>query len=260
MRSFGLCRRPRPVLARALIVAAMLQASAASAADIAVMSGGAPKEALAILIPRFEKLTGHHVRMTYQLITALRRKVAEGETPDMVLSPLPVITDLEKSGKLAGGALPLGTIRLVVIVRQGAPVPDIATPGALRETLLKARSIVYSTPNATPSGTHMARITVELGIADAIGSKVTYRPALDGGAEMVARGEAEIGIYPSSEVTQVQGVAQAGPLPDPLQLVITYGGAVSTANPAPEPALSFVRFLAEAENTEVWRHAGFTKP
>ncbi len=103
----------------------------------------------------------------------------------------------------------------------------------------------------------MAQIVTQLGIAEALRGKVTYRPALDGGAEMVANGQAAIGIYPSSEVVRVKGIAQAGPLPRELQLVITYGAAVSSANPAPEPSLSFIRFLVDSRNKEVWKTAGF---
>ena len=43
-----------------LAAAAVLHVgSPGMAAEISIMSGGAPKEVLATLIPRFEKLTGH---------------------------------------------------------------------------------------------------------------------------------------------------------------------------------------------------------
>ncbi len=232
--------------------------SSTDASDINVMSGGAPKEALAVLIPRFEERTGHHVKMTYAVISVMQQKLAAGETPDMVLLPMNVIADQAKAGTLEEkGSAPFGTVKIVVIVKEGAPLPDISTPDAFRDTLLKAQSIVYSTPTATPSGAHMARVVAQLQIADAVEKKVTYRPALDGGVEMVAAGKAEIGIYPSSEVVTVKGVSQAGPLPDALQLALIYGGAVSCANATPGPALAFIEFLAAKENKTVWRQAGF---
>src|SRR6478736_5071716 len=193
------------------------------AAEISVMSGGAPKEVLATLIPQFQTLTGHHVHVTYAVITALQQKLQAGETPDMVLLPT------------------------TAIVKEGAPRPDISTPDAFRDALLKARSLVYSPPT-TPSGMHLARLVEQLGIAPAIKDKVTYRSALDGGAEVVASGGAEIGIYQSSEVVHVKDVTEIGPLPDALQLKLVYGGAVSAANANPQPALSFIKFLAEPEN------------
>jgi molybdate transport system substrate-binding protein len=227
------------------------------AAEINVMSGGAPKEALAILIPQFEKLTGHHVKVTYAVIAVLQQKLAAGESPDMVLLPASAILALARDGKLRGeGSALFGTIRIVAIVKKGAPRPDISTPDAFRSMLLNARSLVYSPPT-TPSGAHMARVVEQLGIADAIKDKVTYRAALDGGVQVVATGAAEIGIYQSSEVVHVSGVAEVGPLPEALQLRLVYGGAASAANPDPGPALSFIKFLAESANKRVWQEAGF---
>jgi molybdate transport system substrate-binding protein len=239
-------------------VAALLQAGAPSvAAEISIMSGGAPKEVLATLIPQFEKLTGHHMKVAYAVIAALQQKLAAGERPDMVLLPTSAIADLAKAGTLkSDGSAPFGTIEIVAIMRDGAPRPDISTPDAFRSALLNARSLAYSPPT-TPSGAHMARLAERLGIADAIKDKVTYRAALDGGVQVVADGKAEIGIYQSSEVGHVKGVSAVGPLPDALQLKLVYGGAVTAANPDPESALAFIRFLADPQNKKVWKDAGF---
>ena len=243
----------------ALALALTLQTTIpALTAEINVMSGGAPKEALAVLIPAFEKLTGHHVNMTYAVISVMQQKLAAGETPDMVLMPTSAIADLARSGKLkAEGSAPFGAVKIVAIVKEGTAAPDISTPQAFRDTLLKARSLVYSNPNLTPSGAHMARLIKELNIADEVEKKVTYRPALDGGVEIVATDKAELGIYPSSEVIHVKGVTQIGALPEALQLNLVYGGAVTAANPAPEAALSFIKFLAGADNKKAWKEAGF---
>lgn len=241
------------------LAAILLTASPAFGAEITAMSGGAPKEALTVLIPQFEKLTGHQVKLTYILISALRQKLMAGEVaPDVVIMPTSASDGLVDAGRLqAGSRASFGTLKLLAIVKDGAPKPDIATPDAFRAALLNARTLVYSTPTATPSGAHMARVVTQLGIADAIKAKVTYRPALEGGVELVATGAAEIGIYPASEVVHVKGVVPIGPLPDALQLNLTYGGAITTSNTNSEPAATLIRFLAAPEHREVWRHAGF---
>jgi extracellular solute-binding protein len=98
------------------MMALLLTGAPGMAAEINVMSGDAPKEALAILIPRFEKLTGHHVKMTYAVIAALQQKLAAGETPDMVLLPTSAVADLARTGNLkSDGSRPFGTIRIVAI-------------------------------------------------------------------------------------------------------------------------------------------------
>jgi molybdate transport system substrate-binding protein len=232
-----------------------------SAAEINVMSGGAPRDVLKVLTPRFEQQTGNSVNYSFAVITALRQRLDAGEKVDMVLLPVPVIEAYVKAGKLrADGWAPLGNVGIMVIVKQGAPVPDISTPENFRKALLAAHEVVHATPGATPSGTHMAKVIEQLGITDAMVSKVVHRPALEGGAELVAKGEAEIGMYPASEVTHVNGVTLVGPLPADLQLNILYGAGVTTDNASPEPALAFVKFLADPANRIHWKEAGFDPP
>ena len=74
--------------------------------------------------------------------------------------------------------------------------------------MLAARSVVHATPGKTPSGTHMGKVMEQLGIADAMEKKVIHRPALEGGVQLVAEGQAEIGIYPASEVANIKGLSR----------------------------------------------------
>jgi molybdate transport system substrate-binding protein len=231
------------------------------AAEITVMSGGAPQQVLAVLTPEFEKATGHKVKYSFAVITALRQRLDAGEKTDMLLLPVPAIAAYIKSGKLrADGWAALGNVGVKVIVKQGAPLPDISTPESFRKALLDAHTVVHATPTATPSGAHMAKVIADLGIADAMRPKLIYRPALDGGAELVAKGEADIGMYPASEVVAVKGITIVGPLPQALQLNTVYGAAVTSDNPAPQPALDFVKFLADPANRSRWLEAGFDPP
>lgn len=248
----------RSILGLAVVSAA---SGGALGADIRVMSGGAPQEALAVLVPQFEQQTGHKLAFTYAVISALQQKLAAGEKTDLVLMPVPAIDKLIQEAKLrAEGRAVLGGLGITVIVRQGAPLPDISTPESFRTTLLAARSVVHSTPTATPSGAHMKRVIEQLGIAEAMKDKIVYRPALDGGVDLVAKGEAEIGMYPTSEVIHVKGVMLVGPLPAPLQLNTVYGAAVAADNAAPAPAFAFIKFLSDPANRKVWKDAGFDPP
>lgn len=247
-------------VARLLGWMAVMSTIPAGAAEITVMSGGAPQEALAVLVPQFEKQTGHTPKFTFAVITALQQKLAAGEKTDMVLLPVPAIDKLVQEGKLsAEGRGVLGKLGITVIVREGAAKPDISTEDAFRKALLAARSVVHSS-TATPSGQHLKRVIDELGIADAMEKKTTLRPALDGVVDLVAKGEAELGLYPTSEVIHVKGVMLVGPVPGKLQLTTIYGAAVAAGNAAPEPARAFIRFLTDAANRKVWTDAGFDPP
>jgi molybdate transport system substrate-binding protein len=227
-------------------------------ANIHVMTGGAPKEVLAVLTPMFEQQTGHKVRFTYIVIAAMQQKLAAGEKPHMVLMPVPAIDARVKDGILRGDPrAALGTVRIGLIVREGAARPGIATLEAFREAMLAAKSVVHSNPAATPSGAHLGKVWEQVGIAEAMKGKLTFRNALDGGAESVRSGAAEIGLYPLSEVIHEKGVRVVGVIPPEVQLNTVYGAAVHAANPAPEPAAAFVKFLADPANAPHWKHGGF---
>jgi molybdate transport system substrate-binding protein len=226
--------------------------------DINVLSGGAPKEALAVLTPQFEAKAGHRVHYTYAVISEMQKKLAAGETPDLVFMPVPAIDALVKAGTLrAEPRGVLGSVGIGVIVREGAPQPDISTPERFKNALLAARAVVHANPTATPSGAHLGKLTRELGIEQELQGKVTYSNALDGGVQRITNGEAEIGVYPVSEVIAVKGVALVGLLPGALQSLIVYGAAVPASNAAPEPAAAFIAFLTDGVHRSVWEKAGF---
>jgi molybdate transport system substrate-binding protein len=227
-------------------------------ADIRVMTGGAPKEVLTVLVPEFEKKTGHKVHITYIVISAMQQKLSAGETPDMVLMPAPALDAQVKAGVMRDQPRRnLGTVRIALVVREGAPKPDISTLDGFKQAMLDAKSVVHSNPAATPSGAHLAKVWERLGIADAM-KKAKFSNALDGGVASIARGEAEVGLYPMSEVISEKGVAAVGLIPAAVQLNTVYGAAVLSANPAPEPATAFVKFLADPANAHHWKDAGFT--
>jgi molybdate transport system substrate-binding protein len=179
----------------------MVTTMSVSAAEIHVMSGGAPKEVFALLAPRFEQQTGNKVDFTCAVITELREKLSAGATADVLVLPTPVLDSLAKDGKVRADTRAIfGTVGISVVVKEGAPRPDISSKEKFRDTMLAARSVVHATPGKTPSGTHLGKVMEQLGIADAMGKKVIFKPALDGGAQLVVSGQAEIGIYPASEV------------------------------------------------------------
>lgn len=234
--------------------------AAAKAAEILVLSGSAPKDLLLALVPQFEKATGHRVSVQHVPASALRQRILAGASANVLLMPNSVLDNLAEMRKiLPEGRATYGILRLVAIVRDGAPRPDILTVDGFRRALLGAPSIVYSTPASTPSGAHMASMS-QLGIADIVERKAIYRSALEGGVGMVIDGRATLGIYPASEVVRVAGISSLGPLPEPLQLTLVYGGAVAATSKAPGPARELIRFLAAPENRAVWRHEGFEIP
>src|SRR5437763_16993152 len=130
-----------------LMLAALVSVSGSTAlaAEIHVMTGGAPKEVLAVLTPQFERQTGHKVHFTYIVIAAMQQKLAAGEQPDMVVMPVPAIDARVKDRILRGDArAALGTVRIGLIVRADRAAPDISTLDDFKQAMLAAKSVVHS--------------------------------------------------------------------------------------------------------------------
>jgi molybdate transport system substrate-binding protein len=166
---------------------------------------------------------------------------------------------LEQAGALlADSRKTLATTRIGVAVRDGAPAPDISTPAAFRQTLIEARSIAFSDAAVGGSaGVYLARLFVEMGLADVIKQK--GMPQQSGGevAERVARGETEIGMTLIAEIVPVDGARVLGPLPAPLGADTTYCAAVMRTSASPQAARDFIAALIDRDARDVWEEAGF---
>jgi molybdate transport system substrate-binding protein len=244
--------------AAAIFASIIAMATPAKTAEISIMTGGAPREAFKLLTPQFEKQTGHKVTFIYVVTAVARERLAAGEKTDIIVMPVQVLDGYAKEGKVRpDSTAAFGTYGLSVLVKEGAARPDISTKDAFRATMLSARSVAHSPPGVTPSGTHMAKVMEQLGIADAMAKKVIHRPVLAGGAQLVASGEAEIGIYATGEVTHVKGITIVGPLPAGLESNTVYEAGISSDSAVPEAAAAFIKFMAAPENRTHWKDAGF---
>jgi molybdate transport system substrate-binding protein len=225
---------------------------------ITSIAGGAPKPVFDILWPKFEQRTGHRLNALYDTMSGIAGRVAAHEPLDVLVMPVPLIEAYVKDGTVhALGRASLANIGLGVGVKAASKIPDISTPDALRRALLTARSIVHAPPSATPSGAQSDTIIKELGLGDALAGRVVHKAGLAGGIAMIAKGEAEIGIFPKSEIVNAAGVAYAGAPPGALQLNIVYGAGVTSASPTPGPAAEFIQFLIEPDSRNVWNACGF---
>jgi molybdate transport system substrate-binding protein len=231
--------------------------SVAHAAEIRVFSGGAPQSVLRTLAPVFEKATGHTVVFSFQIVGQIQKRLAAGEQADLILLPNPLLAEIGKTVPLrAEGRGVLARIGIGVVVRAGAALPDISTEDDVRKMLRGAKAVALADPH-TPSGRYLGGMLMRLGLADEMRSRLIYKGAIHGGGELVASGEAEVGLYLVSEVQQIKGVAVAGLLPPALQNHVAYGAAIPVSNAMPEPALALIRFLAAPERAVNWRQAGF---
>jgi molybdate transport system substrate-binding protein len=255
---FSRHRRALVVMAACALAAAA--AEAAEAAEISVISGGAVREALGEAAASFEKSAGHHASIEYAPMGSLMQRLAQGEKPDIAVLTLDVMAEAQGKGWVqAGATVALGGVGVGVAVREGAAVPDISTPEALKRTLLAAKSITYIDPHKGTSGKHFAAVLQRLGIADAVRDKTRLA---DGGyvVESVARGEVELGIQQITEILPVPHVKLVGPLPEPLQKITLYAAALGPAPRDARAAQDFLAYLRGAECRAIFLAKGFLAP
>ncbi len=248
-----------PAVRSASVLAAFMFATSAIAADVRVLSAAAVKGPLAETAAAFERETGHRVVLEFTTAGQVESRIAAGERADLVVNARPRLDAYAAKAGRAGTVRDLGTVRVGVAVRAGAPRPDLSTVDALRASLLAAESVAYTNPAAGgTAGTYFAGVLDRLGITEAMAAK--RRLAADGLDVMrkVASGEAELGITQVSEILFVDRTTFAGALPDSLQLLTTYAAIVpEAANPAAD---AFVDALAGESGRARFRAAGFDPP
>jgi molybdate transport system substrate-binding protein len=201
----------------------------ASAADLKLLTAGAFKSMALELVPEFEKKTGHKVTIENDTAGELARRIVGGEYFDVVVMPPAPMASLLGSKLVESSAKPLARVGIGVAIKQGAPVPDISTVDAWKQSLLKARAIAYTDPaSGGTAGTYLANLFEKIGIAAELKPKSVL---VKGGlaAEKLITGEAEIAMQPASELLAVPGAVLVGPIPLEVQTYIIYAGAVSAA-------------------------------
>ncbi len=219
--------------------------------SLKILCGGALRPLLRELAPAFESAQGVAVEIEFKLSAALKRAIEDGAAFDLAILPRPELDDLIAAGAIvAESAADVARSTVGLTVRAGAAKPDIGSVGALRRALLAARSIGYSDG---PSGAYVAALLAKLGIAEMVADKVklTSRPV----AELVASGEAELGMQQIIAILPVKGAELVGPLPAELQNVIVYAAGISSRASDVIAARTFLAFTrSEQSNPLIYAH------
>ncbi len=227
-------------LAAAVVVLA-LSASAASAAEIKVLSGNGPKAAVIALCAQFEKATGARIDLRFGVNPEVKQKIEGGESFDVVVGNPPIVDALIKDKLVVGPRSDIGRSGLGVAVKSGAPKPDIGTVEAFKKTLLAAKAVAY--PGKGASGIYFVGLLDRMGIKDQMQGKLKPMAAEDT-VEVVARGEADMVVVVATRITGVPGVDRVGFIPEELQTKIGFAAGLGAAAKDPEAAKALIKFLS----------------
>lgn len=225
-----------------LVAASILIATSAMAhaAELKVLAGGSTTGWLNELAPKFERESGHKLTIHFDSTPNLIKQATS--TPfDLGVVPVDVFRNAEAKARFAAGpTIDIARVGYGVIVRAGAPKPDIGTPDAFKKALLDARSIALLPASA--AGAYVTSVFERLGVADAVKAKTVAQTSPGDIAKAVAKGDAELGLFLINVLT-AQGVELVGPFPGGLQNDLVFTAAVAADTKEADAAKSFIAFL-----------------
>ena len=247
------------LLATCLLPLAMTAIGTASAADLAVLSAGAIEPGLKAAAGAFEKQTGHTVKITFNTAPELKKRMDGNEAFDVVIAPRAAIGEFAAGNKLAETRAIVGRVGMGVAVREGAPVPDISSAEALKQSVLAADSLVF---NRASTGLYLEGLLKKMEVYPQVEARTTRYP--DGAAVMehVIKGQGnEIGFGAITEILlyEGKGLKFVGPVPAAVQNYTTYAAAPLVVGQKQEVAQEFVSFLAGAVGKPLFVAAGITE-
>ncbi|WP_322029474.1 substrate-binding domain-containing protein [Paraburkholderia sp. J76] len=236
-----------------LCAAALVTTSAAAvnvqAADLHVMSSGGFTAAYKLLGPKFASETGNTLSTTLgpsmgKSPEAIPNRLERGEPADAVIMVGYALDDLIKQGKvIPGSRVELADSRIGMVVREGAPKPDIGSVDALRQTLLHAKSIAYSD---SASGVYIEQeLFKRLGIEEQVKAKAKMIPRIPV-ASVVANGDYEIGFQQVSELLPVSGATFVGKIPESVQSVTRFAAGIPVNAQHPKEAKALLDYLSSS--------------
>ena len=238
------------------ILAAMTLSSAATAAELRVLAGGAMTAVWAGLKPKFEQTSGHKLDIFYGTTPNLIKEATSGKPFDVGVVPVEVMSDAgARSHFAAGPTLDIARVGLGVAVRAGAPKPNISTPDAFKAALLKAELVASIPESAT--GYSIAKVFERLGITEPMKAKMKAQPTPAQVVAVVANGEAELALFLMNVLT-VPGLDVVGPFPADLQQNVVFTAALGAGTKEAAAAKALVDYLKTPDAISVIKSKGMT--
>jgi molybdate transport system substrate-binding protein len=245
-------------MAVSVVMTLVMGAACANAGEIKVLSSVALTSALDELAPVFERTSGNKLVIDYGVAAQLKERFLAGTAADVLILTRQLMDDLQKQGAVTTGSLTnLGRTAVAVAVRAGAPKPDIGSVEAFKRALVSAKSLVYADPaKGGASGVYFARVIDRLGLTEQLRTKTILVPGAQA-AEIVARGEAELGIAQTSEIVPVGGAQLLGPFPAEIASLTVFTAGISAGTKMPEADKALIQFLSGPVATPILKAKGF---
>jgi len=216
------------------------------------------RSAVEQLVPQLEKASGRKLAITWGTAPMLVKRIEGGETADVLILSRAGLDSLSNQGRIAPGSdVTLASSGVAIAVKAGAPKPDISTAQALKQTLLRAKSISYSEPAAGgASGVYFAKLLDRMGIADAMKAKTKFPPAGGFSGTLLVTGAAELAVQQKPELLHVAGIEIVGFLPGDLNMVTAFAAGIGADSKNANAAKAVIKSLHSPEAAAVFRAKG----
>ena len=218
------------------------------------ISSMATRQLLADLAEAYEQQTGVRVAITSMGGVEAARLIRAGESTDLIVLALNAMEQLEAEGHIVSG-MRAGFARsgIAMAVRSGAPRPSVNDGESVKQAILQAGRICYSTG---PSGDHLKRLLQQWGISALISERLLQAaPGVPVGT-MLSRGDADLGFQQLSELLHVPGIEIVGPLPPEIQAVTVFTAGVANTSSHQEETRALIAYLTSPEVEAAKRQYG----
>jgi 16S rRNA (cytidine1402-2'-O)-methyltransferase len=212
-----------------------------TASPLKMISSMATRELLAALALQYQQ-RGQPVQPEAAGGVEVAKRIAAGEQFDVVVLAANAIDKLIADGAVLAGRVDLVKSGVAIAVRAGAPQPSIATESAVRDAVLAAPTISYSTG---PSGVYLEKLFARWGILEQLRPRIVVPPPGVPVGSLVAEGKAALGFQQLSELMNLAGIVVLGPLPDAIQTMTVFSGGVCASSTRPEAARALLAFMVE---------------
>ena len=225
------------------------------ASPIRIISSMATKQVLADLIALYQQA---HPGVAIELESVggvdAAKRVQAGEAFDIVALASNAVAQLTADGKvLAGSQVDVVRSGVALAVRSGAPRPDIGSEAAVKQAVLAAPTLGYSTG---PSGVQLAKLFERWGIAEQIKDRIVTAPPGVPVGSLVAKGDVALGFQQLSELLGLDGIHLLGPLPAEIQIITTFSAGLATASTQPDAVRALLAFLVSPATAQTKKRNG----
>lgn len=215
---------------------------------IKIISSMATRRVLTELIEQFEKQSNYNVELESVGGVDAAKRIESGEDFDIVILASNAIERLIDSGKVVPNSrVDLVKSGIAIAVREGSENIDISNEEAVKQAILGAKTLGYSTG---PSGVYLTELFQRWGIIEQIKDRIVKAPPGVPVGSLIAKGEIEIGLQQLSELLYLKDVIILGPLPDNIQTMTYFSAGVTVKAEQTAVINTLLHFLASPKTAE----------